>query len=560
MKSKRMLCTIIFIICVATFILSGCGKKEIVYELKGYTVKELQPDTYYVQHGDLYYPVAKGELTVENHGEEIAKEANPDRAVWYTLDECMIPTMYQNDSLVYVTKGGVPTSFVWERFEDEGFSIGVKGLKKLDSGNYATIVDKTNINLQSSCYPPLKTLSGGSELMIDKVGGTTKLTEANVSRCGSITGLEAYKNYTIDFYSGTQCITQEVTADTHIFGSFELYQTSNYAFDNAGFIRIEVPDYFLSGYYYINGAGLFKYVDNSSDMGIINDNFNAPYYLGKDEKGNVITVDNQEFLLPSDENTEVETVEDEKKFVNSMLLDCTQEKMVVSIVYSEETDDVVAEDLQENKEIAPGMEDQVAKESLPRATITNPEGTTYEFVKDERLENALTFDVDCPLTGEWVIEITNMGSRTFTIDTDFTSGHSDSVIHTGTGKVQMKAYIDKTYNDGVIKFNWENKDRGAQITVTTPDNRKYGSDGNPDLDIQNAGYGQMDIYMGYLEEGNYTFEVSGEDLGRIRYQVVEAGATAVQEKVQEEEVTEEESSEEGSEETEETENAEQAAE
>ena len=547
---KRMFSTFLLglLICTATPILAGCGEEEIVYEMKAYTAEELQPDTYYVQQGDVYYPVAPGSLTVEAKGDRIAKEANPDRSVWYTQDDCMIPTLYADGALIYVSNSTVPASYVWERFEDEGYSIGVKGLKQNDGGNYSTLIGPNNINMQSSVYPIVSSLAKDTELFVDKVGGQN-LTPENVSRGGSVLGLQANRSYSVDFYVGTQVQTKDVIADTHIFTSFEKYETADYHYDNTAaksVIRITVPEYLISGFYYINGAGLFRYVDNTTAMGDLGINFNQPYFLGTDENGKIVTIDTLAAQETSEEPTE--ETQDIRKYRNEINLDCTQLKMTVTIQYSDPyVDEVVPEP---EGEVAPGMEDVVVQESLPKATMTDPEGTVYDFVEDIRTENALMFEVQCPLTGNWVIEIWNMGDRTFTIDTDFESGHSDSVIHAGNGRVQMEAFVDKPYNEGVIKFTWENQDHAADITVTTPEGQKYGG---VEGDVIYSDYGTKQIYIGYMTEGTYKFEVSGEDLGRIRYQVLESGETAVSQKIEEES----ESSDEETEDSEESETSEE---
>ena len=54
-----------------------------------------------------------------------------------------------------------------------------------------------------------------------------------------------------------------LTANIHCFGSMERFVNYDYEFMHSNFIVIEIPEYFKSGYYFVNGVGLFRYVADS---------------------------------------------------------------------------------------------------------------------------------------------------------------------------------------------------------------------------------------------------------------------------------------------------------
>ena len=45
----------------------------------------------------------------------------------------------------------------------------------------------------------------------------------------------------------------------------ERFISHEYAFMHSNFIAIEIPDYFVSGYYFVNGVGLFRYVTGEDE-------------------------------------------------------------------------------------------------------------------------------------------------------------------------------------------------------------------------------------------------------------------------------------------------------
>ena len=105
----------------------------------------------------------------------------------------------------------------------------------------------------------LAELQAITRLYLDKVGNT-RVTEENISDGGTVLGLKKDKVYTCEFYTGTYYQDFNLTANIHCFSSLERFTSYNYEFMHSNFIVIEIPEYFKSGYYFVNGVGLFRYV------------------------------------------------------------------------------------------------------------------------------------------------------------------------------------------------------------------------------------------------------------------------------------------------------------
>lgn len=499
-KKYYSLCLLLILL----IIMSGCSKKEEkpIYELKSYSSKELQNGMFYIKSGEEYYPVAEGTMLFENRGGKIPKEVSDERMVWFSDDDCMIPTLYQEDQLVYITDSTVPGSFIWERYEDMGYTIGIRGLTQNESGRYTFIKKEENIQPISESYDAFSKVNNETIINVDKLDNII-VDETNVSRGGTITGLTYGKTYSVDVYLGTNYESINISADTHAFSSYELYETAGYSLSQEGYAAIVIPEYFKSGYYYINGIGMFKYVANSRLDGIQDIDFNEPYYLGYDENGNMVTADD------IDESTGniIEEESFEPIWNSKITLDCSQESMTIIIKYSDIINLI-------NGELISLESDNEAEK--PSAVIMGPDGKTYSFEKDIRQENAISCTIESPLTGDWYIEIKGMNDRTFDIDTALVSGHSDNLVHTGKGQASMTVFLPQNLIDGIFMFNWDNAEHAADIVVETPTGEKYGKSINQD-DLIGEGYGYVDIKIPNCVTGNYKVIVSGEDLGRVRF-------------------------------------------
>lgn len=212
----------------------------------------------------IFFTCIKGDYNFKN--EELGEEFNYPRAIWMdSVTDAQIPTVTSKDKLVYVSSTEVPQSIVFERFADYGYSIGISNLTPDMGGHYyITFVDvdaddyKYSIDMNSDAAQ-LADIGTVTRLYLDKVG-KQKVDEKTVSDGGTVLGLKKDKVYTCEFYTGTYYQDYNLTANIHCFGSMERFVSYNYEFMHSNFIVIEIPEYFKSGYYFVNGVGLFRYV------------------------------------------------------------------------------------------------------------------------------------------------------------------------------------------------------------------------------------------------------------------------------------------------------------
>lgn len=297
MKKNKVL-TMLLIATMAVSI-SGCSLDLEEGDAESSTVtlsdedfaKKFEEGKYYILHDDnsieeLAFPHG----TIKE--DEIISTPDSQRAAMYGDDFKDIPTLKKGDMLVMYSSGEVP-SFTFERFEDMGYSIPIVGLKVTPSHRLEVSTD-----IENGCtYPDSAAdaiLEAKAEtVVIDEIGGK-KLRVASsdidgtiydadgriipksnedsavISRCGSINGLKKndksgnLAKYKTKIYEGSEEREIVLTADTRILASYQITETNDYEYVMSHLISITIPDYFNSGYYLINGKGMFRYLDEGT--------------------------------------------------------------------------------------------------------------------------------------------------------------------------------------------------------------------------------------------------------------------------------------------------------
>ena len=250
---------------------------------------EIKDGVFYVRHSDsVCEPVYFGEATFEKGS--VSKIKNDKRVLWFRDDYSRIPTLYKGESLIYYTQGLLDEQFTYERFEDFGYSIGMRGLEKTSSGRYLLHTDP-----EKKCTYPASDADAileikNSSVLIDSIGDvkiraaeSESANEQPVTRCGSIAHLTKDYKYNVMVYEGTVEHSYTMAADVRIMGSMEGQVTADYSFVGDNTISLILPDTFNSGFYLINGVGLFRYIDGttydeaSTDMNVPNSKESAVY-------------------------------------------------------------------------------------------------------------------------------------------------------------------------------------------------------------------------------------------------------------------------------------------
>lgn len=274
------------------------------YAITIHSLDELEDDTYYIKHGNDFYEIPKIECSFndDEHNDQTyiltdteTPAGVPSRTIFYSKDksELLIPTLYQNDELVYKSSVEVTDNFAWERYMDGGYTIGVCGislnnLNKLSFTNwYSNILDESPIEKEFG-----RVEDDEDELFasfnINSVDGV-ELTKENLSEAGYITGLPVDKEMEVDFYQGTLLRQMKLKADARIFYNFENYWTKGMSYSQDGYITINIPEFFKTGYYKVNTSGMFRYVDEPyRETADLSDYRYNEAYFQKDQDGNLI--------------------------------------------------------------------------------------------------------------------------------------------------------------------------------------------------------------------------------------------------------------------------------
>lgn len=251
------------------------------YALAPLSQEQLLGNSYYIKDGNAYYALAPGMLySTKEDDTPIPEQASPtERILMFGMDDTTIPTLYSDSQIIYKTDGAmaIPTDFYLERFRDEGYTIGIRGLTP-KNGKYSVTVDAATFYPGSSISTlPIEL---GGELTVDRVNGMP-LTEETISAGGTITGLTKGTAYQFDIYGGTNFNGVNAEADTHMFTSYELFDIKDYKMDQNNYLSISMPKDMWSGYYYINGMGCFRYVNlPKAEAGSATVSYNVHYFLG----------------------------------------------------------------------------------------------------------------------------------------------------------------------------------------------------------------------------------------------------------------------------------------
>lgn len=270
------------------------------------TVENLEDGCYYVWHNPNSNIEADLNGTVGRDVFRICPEGtvnwndnkNIAHTIWFTSsNDYEIPTLYPGDELIYISKTTAPSDGIkWERYADYGYTIGVANLEGATSGHFRILLDVDKgyagyLNFESDAAA-LSNYTRVSELYLDKIGNVP-VRDNLVSEGGTVIGLEKDGKYLCEWYTGTYYQDYEMVANNHTFCIMEEFTTYEYEFLHSKAISITIPEWFKSGYYYVGGVGLFRYV-NMNDLSLYNGlaydtnvNWNDPIIL-YDDRGLVI--------------------------------------------------------------------------------------------------------------------------------------------------------------------------------------------------------------------------------------------------------------------------------
>ena len=263
---KQGVTTILSVLAIL-LLFGGCSRPQ-PSEEEETTIADVVEEMENVEDGGFYIHRngSYQRLYVDNANFEISgnnSSSSTTRTLWFSTDWSRIPTMYRGDQLIYKTSATLKEQFRIERFEYVGYTIGLSNLKQTASGRFSFSTDPDNKNINPASDATQLYDVPTDIAIIDRIGNEY-LREGNVSSGGCILGLEEGKVYLAEVYAGTFLNEYRLTADSIALTSMEDYQTVDYEFLRSEILEIQIPDYFHSGYYLVNGFGLFRYVNGSS--------------------------------------------------------------------------------------------------------------------------------------------------------------------------------------------------------------------------------------------------------------------------------------------------------
>lgn len=516
-----------FLFAASFILITGCGKKKVQEPadevLTAVAMADLMSDHFYVKTGESFFL-----LPTEDQNYDVTKTIfatndtkngmiNPEenRLVNFIRKDLAIPTLYKNDQLIYVSDGSIST-FVWERFKDYGYSIGLSGLQLTTSGKIKS--QETTIAAAGSSAEDAVaslTIPDGVDITVDKINGTA-LSSQYINDGGIITGMSRDAAANVDFYIGTQHVPVTISADTKYYKSFELYSTDKYSLSTDGYAIVEIPSYLRSGYYLINEIGFVKYlnVDRGVDeSGISLDS--SYYYTGKD--GKMLTYyeyQEENGMLPAgsvDPSQPQRNNIDPENFAERylLILDSTQAAVNIDVAYRYINDEYRM-DASKN-----GTFPRVYLLSPTHEVITLVENNSKTYAQNNEENYAyLKANIEGPVAGAWYLLFENFENIQKNISVNLNSRNATSYLHNGsTGTINV--YYDSSDMPHDISVTWENKDRAAKdIKITAPDGTVYSKAQTPG-NVMADEYGRYMVKLPNLIKGSYHFEIKGDGLGRV---------------------------------------------
>lgn len=282
--SKKKYLYMAAMLLVTAGMLSGCGSKKIfvnkndAYTLVPYTDKELENEIYYIKSGADFYETYLPEGTAGN----VSNTQADNRVFWLKEDESLIPVLYKNEVIAYQSEKTSLTDIVLERFKDIGYSVGLYGGTLDEDGFFDYSIQKNNVE-GSDAYDAL--FDSPSDSIRVAFINDIPVTDSMLDSSGVITGLDKGAAYSLGYYAGTKYQTAATKADMHFLQSYEIQKVDKAYTTKNGYLAIYMPESAKSGYYMVNGKGLFLYYNfEKGEKDEASVDLNEPYYQTEEER------------------------------------------------------------------------------------------------------------------------------------------------------------------------------------------------------------------------------------------------------------------------------------
>lgn len=408
MKKKIVSLLLIATMCFSTF--TGCGS---VIKSKTIAINEGSNKTDNLYDGQFYVMTAKENKKISKNkanedgvtkytpvyaggmvGSTAESAKGSTKRLFYTTEnkEYKIPTLYKGDALLYNSSQTLPQDIYFERMADDGYSVGIYGAKAYGTTNLVAVDGKSSeagaIPLDDATAEIASLLSGDNAadyVYLSKIG-KKKLTPDDLTSLGTIKNLNVNDPVNITYSVGTQQTTSQAKANVHFWHCMEYFKGTKVTLINDNLSIITIPEYFKTGYYVVQGVGMFRYVDGKSwDK---DTDFNEPI-IELDDEGQIInnpaTATEKEEVKKesSNESTNDKTAAYSSKTVQ--IAESQQLNVTATYLLADEEGNVATK--------TPYV--QITSENLTEPIVkTLTSGETVNYLYDEKTFPAGTYKLD----------------------------------------------------------------------------------------------------------------------------------------------------------------------
>lgn len=291
MRKRIIISTILVLFTLA---LSGCSltseklkeeekKVDEGPKLEKYTREQLSLGNMYIKNSDDYYK-ALTEFDCRLNDNSVP---SLDRKLFLSDNDILVPTLYNDDTLLYYTSEEIPASYQFEYFSDEGYTIGLFNI--IPSSTVASKYFFSNsldyVIYGSDFNNAMLNFEDNAEFILSKFNGK-EIQDSQLTQSGTIKDLIYGKTYPVEYYLGSQYYKNDVKADIHAFISSKLFTSERFKLTEDSVLKITPPD-LPNGYYLINNSFLIKKYNGKRADGIAeggNNNMREMEEEGKKEE------------------------------------------------------------------------------------------------------------------------------------------------------------------------------------------------------------------------------------------------------------------------------------
>lgn len=368
-------------------------------------IPNLEEGGYYVIHNNVPEKVYMGYATFP-YGEQCSisyidnSDTSTDRVMWFSSDFENIPTFCEGDTLIYYSTSELTEQINFERFEDMGYTIGLCKLVQSTSGRYKISTDPEYYGIYPGSDAEAIYSFPQENVILEKVGGVD-IREQNISRAGTVKGMKEGKNFECEIYGGTEMTKMVLRSDYRAMGSMQYYISEDFEFLSSNVIKINIPEWFNSGYYCLDGLGMFRYVKGSK--------YNPKLAMNIPNK-----MPEEDDSLVEDTETEQTTQQEKNKFTYEIQEnELGKHTLCVTLLPGEEEVDGV----------------------YPKVTLIldTPDGKSFK--ESESDDGTILLDYEATCTGEYKVTLSNTYGRAFEYnDEKSDTGKKDTITNVNDSK------------------------------------------------------------------------------------------------------------------------------